>query len=123
MAALTGKVAMVADHCGSQTVTAGERAPDAIAARLSDKATVQLFELFRCTHWTLLLLSGKQAKDATGSALTALADQIGDRYTSIKTHIVTDVVPNGNWQGSVFIGRQHYLHEQYGASAACLLIA
>lgn len=114
--------ALVADHGGSQNVAAGERAPDAIVVRLSDKATVRLFELFRGTHWSLLLLSGKSSTAATYRTLTELADQISDRYTSIKPYVVSDTVPDGNWQGSVLIDRQHYLHNQYGASAACLYL-
>jgi triphosphoribosyl-dephospho-CoA synthetase len=45
-----------------------------------------------------------------------------DRYRSIKPYIVTDTMPTDNWQGSVLLDRQHYLHDRYGASAACLYL-
>ena len=113
---------LVADHGGNQGVAAGERAPDAIVVRLEDKATVRLFELFRGTHWTLLLLSGKQATADIHQALTDLAHQISSRYPEIKPYVVTDAIPDETWQGAVLIDRQHYLHDRYGASAACLYL-
>lgn len=43
------------DHGGSSGPATGERAPDAVIVTLPAKETVRLFELFRGTHWTLLL--------------------------------------------------------------------
>ncbi|MBR8839561.1 MAG: FAD-dependent monooxygenase [Stigonema ocellatum SAG 48.90 = DSM 106950] len=117
---------LASDFGGSSGPAAGERAPDAVAVRLSDKETIRLFEVFQGTHWTLLLLSGKQINSKSYNQLVEIAQIINSKYGKhITTHlVVTDTPPpaNLNWDGSILVDRHHYLHNKYGVTSACIYL-
>jgi 2-polyprenyl-6-methoxyphenol hydroxylase-like FAD-dependent oxidoreductase len=117
---------LVEDNGGSSGLAAGERAPDATIVRLKDFETVRLFEVFKGTRWTLLLLSGKQTSSDAYQKLVEIGQAIASKYTSeISTHlVVAGTVPpvNLNWDGDILMDSEHYLHDKYGASQSCLYL-
>ena len=114
------------DHGGSSGPAAGDRAPSAIIVRLADQATVQLFDIFRGTHWTLLLLSGQKATSEVYQKLAKIGQSVANKYTQVVTpHLILNemTLPKSlPWQGSVLMDSEHYVHEKYGASSACLYL-
>ncbi|MDF5731159.1 MAG: FAD-dependent monooxygenase [Rhizonema sp. PD38] len=120
---------LTVDVGGSSGPIAGERAPDAILVRLADKETIRLFEVFQGTDWTLLLLSGQAMNPLSYRNLTAIGKTITDKYGYIiKPHlVVADIAPPQlpeelDWNGSILMDSQQYLHKKYGASSACLYL-
>lgn len=117
---------LAADFSGNSGPAAGERAPDALIVRLSDKQTIRLFEVFEGTHWTLLLLSGKQTNSKSYKQLVEIGQIINTKYGKhITTHlVVADTAPpaNLNWDGSILMDRQHYLHTKYDVGYARLYL-
>jgi 3-(3-hydroxy-phenyl)propionate hydroxylase len=118
--------AIVEDHGGSTGPSAGDRAPSATVVRLSDKETVELFDIFRGTHWTLLLFGGQNPTDETYQQLTEIGQIIREKYDQVVTpHLVVNAIipPEALfWKGSVLMDGEGYGHEKYGASAACLYL-
>ena len=108
---------LAADFSGNSGPAADERAPDALIVRLSDKQTIRLFEVFEGTHWTLLLLSGKQTNSQSYKQLVEIGQIINTKYVKhITTQLViADTAPpaNLNWYGSILMDKQHYLHTKY----------
>ncbi|MDF5718256.1 MAG: FAD-dependent monooxygenase [Rhizonema sp. NSF051] len=120
---------LTVDVGGSSGPVAGERAPDAVLVRLADKETIRLFEVFQGTDWTMLLLSGQAMNPLSYRNLTAIGKTIGDKYGHIiKPHlVVADIAPPQlpeelDWNGSILMDSQQYLHKKYGASSACLYL-
>lgn len=114
------------DRGGSSGPAAGERAPDATIVRLSDKETVRLFEVFWGTQWTLLLLEGQHSTFKSYQKLTDIGRIITDKYGQyVNVHlVVADTAPpeDLDWNGSILMDREHYLHKKYGASQSCLYL-
>ena len=77
-------------------------------------------------HWTLLLLSGKQTNSKSYKQLVEIGQIINTKYGKhITTHlVVADTSPpaNLNWDGSILMDRQHYLHTKYEVSYARLYL-
>lgn len=117
---------LAADFGGSSAPVAGERAPDAIIVTLADKETIHLFDVFQGTHWTLLLLSGKQTNSKSYGQLVEIGQVVNSKYgKQIVPHlVVADTVPpaNLNWDGSILMDREHYLQDKYGANSACVYL-
>lgn len=119
---------IVEDCGGSSGPALGERAPDATIVRLSDKETVRLFDVFRGTQWILLLFSGQTTTNVSYQKLADIGKTIASKYGQqqhITTHlVVADAAPpkNLNWDGSILMDREHYLHDKYGVSSACLYL-
>jgi len=110
----------VEDYGGSSGPAAGERAPDATIVKLPDKKIVSL-EVLRGTQWTLLLLSGHKATPYTYQSLKNTGETIADKYSQSIIHLVmadTASLAHLNWDGSVLMDREHYLHEVRGVPLA-----
>lgn len=117
----------IAEDCGgSSGPAAGERAPSAAIVRLADKSTLQLFDILRGTQWTLLLFGGQKVTNEAYQKLTELGKLVTDRYSQVvKPHLlVADLTSprNLNWDGSILMDSEQYVHERYGANSACLYL-
>ena len=114
------------DHRTGSGIIAGERALDAPVVTLPTKETQTLFEIFRGTHWTLLLFSGHEATAQTLQQLTELGDTLSTVYgSSITSHLVlAKVAPPRSltWSGSILMDSERFVHEKYGVSAASLYL-
>ena len=132
--------ALAEDHGpAGAPVHAGDRAPDAWVTRADTRATVSLFgDVFRGTHWTLLLLGGAEADADTLDALRETARRVAGRHHGngngdpadgrLRVHLVladppaagTDALPAGT-----LLDYAHNLHARYagkpGASALVLV--
>lgn len=111
------------DHGGSSGPQAGDRAPDAIAVRLADRATVRLFQVLQGTQWHLLLFTGRNPDADTETQLKHLAEELTNRYRhTVQVHYVTPLLMEPQTQLSVLVDRQEYLHDKYGVGQACLYL-
>ncbi len=121
-----GTSAIVEDHGGSGGPAAGDRAPSATVVRLTDKETVELFDVFRGTHWTLLLFGGQNPTNETYQQLTNIGQIIREKYGQvIIPHLIMNaIIPPKtlSWEGSILMDGEGYGHEKYGVSAACLYL-
>ncbi|MBO3459397.1 FAD-dependent monooxygenase [Aetokthonos hydrillicola Thurmond2011] len=111
------------DYGGSHGPQAGDRAPDATVVRLSDCATVRLFQVLQGTQWNLLLFAGKKPSASTDTQLKNLANTIVSKYPqTVRTHYVTTIPVEPQSEFSVLVDRLEYLHDKYGAEQACLYL-
>lgn len=111
--------ALTDDQGGSHGPEAGERAPDAILVRMPSRETAQLFDIFRGTHWTLLLFAGTEPTQETIESLEkfsgALAARFGKRLSIQLILAGEPPVPiHENWAASVIMDRKHLVHAKYG---------
>lgn len=117
---------IVEDSGRNDGPTAGERAPSAPIVRYQDKSTVELFDIFRGTHWTFLLLGGPKATVQTYQKLTDIGNTVSEQYgqTVIPHLVINAALPPDflNWNGSTLMDSERYLHDKYGASSACLYL-
>ncbi len=117
---------IVEDHGGSHGPVAGDRAPSAVVVRLADKATLQLFDVFRGTHWTLLLFAGFKATTQTYQQLLHIIQTVADKYKHvISSHIVVpELLPPENLPQTdlILMDGEHYAHEKYGVSSPSLYL-
>ncbi len=117
---------LVEDHGGSNGPGAGDRAPSATVVRLTDRSTVQLFDIFRGTRWTLLLFVGQKATAETDEKLLRIQQAVQHKYHQV-LHcylVVPELLPPQNFAqpDSILMDGECYAHEQYGVSAACLYL-
>lgn len=114
------------DHGGSNGPGAGQRALDAVVVRLSDRATIHLFDALRVPRWSLLLFGGTRPTDETTQQLAQLGRAVQERYGQLVTPhlIVTTASPPAEsaWNGSVLMDREHFAHATYGVTAPCLYL-
>jgi 3-(3-hydroxy-phenyl)propionate hydroxylase len=114
------------DHGGSNGPTAGDRALSAPIVRLANKETVELFEIFRGTHWTLLLFSGQKATDEIYQQFAVMGQTISEKYSQVvRSHLVVNAMkepPTLCWDGSTLMDSEGDLHDKYGVSSACLYL-
>ena len=117
---------LAADYGGSRGPKAGERAPDAVAVRLADCATVRVFDLLHGTHWLLLLFCGPDAAQETGQTLAALRQRIALQYGDL-IHayiVVADTKPpvTPDAPDAVLMDTEHFLHDRYDVRSPCLYL-
>jgi len=117
---------IAADQGGSNGPVAGDRAPSATVVRLVDRATMQLFDIFRGTHWTLLLFAGQKSTVETYEKLLSLQQAVSNKQGQvIHTYLlVPELIPPQNLSriDSILMDGERYAHEKYGVSAACLYL-
>lgn len=117
---------IVEDHNIGSVVAAGTRAPDAVIVRKKDKRTINLFEVFQGTRWTLLLLGGLKTTSETTERLQQIINAVSDKYAQvINTYLVLvddtfAQLPSSNV--SILMDRNHHLHDKYGAVEACIYL-
>ena len=113
------------DCGGSGGPKPGERILDAPTVRWSDKQTLSLHELTRFAEWTLLLFGGTPPRAAYAN-LAELAREIAEKYAPhITAHLViAECAPPAALQfnGSILLDLEHYLHEKYGVATAALYL-
>jgi 3-(3-hydroxy-phenyl)propionate hydroxylase len=121
-----GTSAIAEDHGGSGGPAAGDRAPSATVVRFANKETVELFDVFRGTHWTLLLFGGQNATDDSYQQLAEIGQIISKKYGPVVTpHLVVNAIAIPeilSWKGSILMDSEGYGHEKYGVSSACLYL-
>jgi 2-polyprenyl-6-methoxyphenol hydroxylase-like FAD-dependent oxidoreductase len=117
---------IVEDHGGSNELVAGDRAPSAVVVRLADKATLQLFDVFRGTHWTLLLFAGQKATAEIYQQLLHIGQTVAHKYGQlVHSHlVVSDLLPPENLSptDSILMDSEHYAHEKYGVASPSLYL-
>ncbi|OUL23948.1 hypothetical protein BV378_20135 [Nostoc sp. RF31YmG] len=114
------------DRGGSNGPAAGDRAVSAPIVRLANKETVELFDIFRGTHWTLLLFSGHKANDEIYQQLAFVGQTISEKYGHVViSHLVVNAIKspaNLAWDGSTLMDSEGDVHGKYGVSSACLYL-
>ena len=100
-------------------VRAGERAPDALVVRMPERETVRLFELFRGTHWTLLLFGGEGSTEEDLRGLGEVGAWAARAYGGrVRPYVVAaDVAPLARPDATVGVlaDSERFAHERYGA--------
>jgi 2-polyprenyl-6-methoxyphenol hydroxylase-like FAD-dependent oxidoreductase len=103
----------------------GTRALDGFADE-EDPSSVRVFDLFKGTHHTLLLLDGAAPTEEGYKNLGDIAARVTERYGDrIKVHIV---VPSSEepaalqGPGSVVLDPKGTIHKSYGARSECLYL-
>ena len=114
------------DHGGSHGPVAGDRALDGVAVRLTDKATVRLFDVIRDVRWSVLLLAGSAPTDGTLEQFGALARTVHSRFArSVGVHLVVSHGPppdETDDYATVLLDREGFLHEKHGVKQPCLYL-
>ena len=111
------------DGGGSRGPVPGERAPDAVAVRLSDCATVRLFELLRGTHWLLLLFGGEQVTVRDLTLLVQLQQHVNDRFGArVHAYLVVTEKVTATAPERTLVDHEHFLHDSYGVHSPCLYL-
>ena len=112
---------IVEDHGGSRGPQAGYRAPDAPLVRLIDQQNIQLFDLFRGIHWTLLIFIGNPKSDFNYANLMndclRLTQELTSRYK--KEYFTSNIVTrNAELPPGVSLNRSDIMIDQNGAAHA-----
>jgi 3-(3-hydroxy-phenyl)propionate hydroxylase len=111
------------DGGGSRGPAPGERAPDAVAVRLSDCETVRLFDLLHGTHWLLLLFGGHEVTAGDLHTLINLQQRVAVRFGErVHTYLVVDGNAVSTSPDTTLIDREHFLHEKYDVQSPCLYL-
>lgn len=110
------------DHGGTIGPIAGERAPDGVAVRASDRKTVRLMQAIAGEAWGLLIFAGLDQSDV-GGKLAEIAQRAVEGFGArIKPILVTPERPPETWPGEVLIDRDQLLHDRYGVRHAALYL-
>ena len=104
---------------------AGDRAPDANGADAAGGGGARLFDRFRGTHATLLLVTGTSSTRTGQEALQAIARRVdslldGDVRSCVVVH--GKYIPDGLATDSVFLDTDGEAHRLYGARAEALYL-
>ena len=115
------------DRGGGHGPAPGQRAPDALVVRMPSRETGRLFEVLRDPRWTLLLFAGTTPTEHSVTALERISAPLARTYGSrVAIYLVlceTPPVPvHENWAADFLMDREHYLHEKYGVTSACLYL-
>jgi hypothetical protein len=111
-----------ADHGGTIGPIAGERAPDGVAVRASDRKTVRLLQAAEGEAWGLLIFAGLDQADV-GGKLAEIAERAVAAYGArVRPTLVTTDRPPESWPGQVLIDRDQLLHDRYGVRHAALYL-
>lgn len=110
------------DHGGTIGPIAGERAPDGVAVRASDRKTVRLMQAIAGEAWGLLIFAGLDQSDIGGKLAEIAQRAIAGFGTRIKPILITPERPPESWPGEVLIDRDQLLHDRYGVRHAALYL-
>lgn len=102
----------------SQGPHAGDRAPDAIITRSDSGSPVRLFDLFRGTHYTLLLFI---TSDAARDELAHLAETIQQTEARLGEWVSCAIIssrktPKGLTSKNIYLDARQTAHKAYGVS-------
>jgi 2-polyprenyl-6-methoxyphenol hydroxylase-like FAD-dependent oxidoreductase len=121
-----GESAGVVDHLRfTRGPQAGDRAPDAIGRDAATGTPRRLFDLFRGTHFTLLLFDGPAASAAGYDRLAATARQVRQMLgDDVHAHVVVpaDRPPAAPTDTDVLLDPDRDAHHRYAASAESLYL-
>jgi len=110
------------DHGGTIGPIAGERAPDGVAVRASDRKTVRLLQAIAGEAWSLLIFAGLDQSDI-GGKLAEIAQRAVEGFGArIKPILITPERAPETWPGEVLIDRDQLLHDRYGVRHAALYL-
>jgi 2-polyprenyl-6-methoxyphenol hydroxylase-like FAD-dependent oxidoreductase len=105
---------------------AGDRAPDAGPLQSVDGTVVQLYDLLRGVHHTLVLFGGPEPKAASWQSLVAIARTVREQYGElIQVHILVDgaSVPNElTGIDGVLLDTEAAVHHRYQAELPTLYL-
>ena len=110
------------DHGGTIGPIAGERAPDGVAVRASDRRTVRLLQAIAGEAWGLLIFAGLDQSDVGGKLAEIAQRAVGGFGDRIRPILVTTDRPPESWPGEVLIDRDQLLHDRYGVRHAALYL-
>lgn len=110
------------DQGGNAGPTPGERAPDAQVVRMPERQTVQLFDVFHGTRWTLLLFAGTEPTTAQVESLEKFSAALTVTYgTRVAIHLVLcddpPVPVHQNWAAHIVMDRERFAHDKYKVDA------
>jgi 2-polyprenyl-6-methoxyphenol hydroxylase-like FAD-dependent oxidoreductase len=110
------------DHGGTIGPIAGERAPDGVAVRASDRRTVRLLQAIEGEAWSLVIFAGLDQADI-GGKLAEIAQRAAAQYgVRVRPILITTDRPPESWPGEVLIDRDQLLHDRYGVRHAVLYL-
>lgn len=110
------------DHGGTIGPIAGERAPDGVAVRASDRKTVRLLQANEGEAWGLLIFAGLDQADAGGKLAEIAQRAVAGYGARVKPILITPDRPPETWPGEVLIDRDQLLHDRYGVRHAALYL-
>ena len=110
------------DHGGTIGPIAGERAPDGVAVRASDRKTVRLLQAIAGEAWGLLIFAGLDQDDIGGKLAETAQRAVAGFGARIKPILITPERPPESWPGEVLIDRDQLLHDRYGVRHAALYL-
>ena len=114
--------ALSEDHGGTIGPIAGERAPDGVAVRASDRRTVRLLQAVQGEAWSLLIFAGLDQSDV-GGKLAEIAERAAQGFGGrVRPFLVTPDRPPAHWPGEVLIDRDQLLHDRYGVRHAAIYL-
>jgi 2-polyprenyl-6-methoxyphenol hydroxylase-like FAD-dependent oxidoreductase len=121
-----GEAAGVVDHVRFRHgPRAGDRAPDAQGCHGSSGAPTRLFDLFRGTHFTLLLFDGPAATDAGYQRLATTARRVSTASgDDVRAYLVVpdDRRPDGLDDVDVVLDPDRDAHHRYAAATESLYL-
>jgi 2-polyprenyl-6-methoxyphenol hydroxylase-like FAD-dependent oxidoreductase len=110
------------DHGGTIGPIAGERAPDGVAVRASDRKTVRLMQAIAGEAWGLLIFAGLDQSDVGGKLAEIAQRAVTGFGARIRPILITPERPPETWPGEVLIDRDQLLHDRYGVRHAALYL-
>jgi len=110
------------DHGGTIGPIAGERAPDGVAVRASDRKTVRLLQAIEGEAWGLLIFAGLDQADVGGKLAEIAQRAVAGYGVRVKPVLITPERPPETWPGEVLIDRDQLLHDRYGVRHAAVYL-
>jgi len=110
------------DHGGTIGPIAGERAPDGVAVRASDRKTVRLLQAIEGEAWGLLIFAGLDQADVGGKLAEIAQRAVAGFGARVKPVLITPERPPESWPGEVLIDRDQLLHDRYGVRHAAIYL-
>ena len=110
------------DHGGTIGPIAGERAPDGVAVRATDRRTVRLLQAIQGGGWSLLIFAGLDQSDVVGRLAEIAQRTVAGFGSKVRPLLITPDRPPESWPGAVLIDRDQLLHDRYGVRHAALYL-
>jgi 2-polyprenyl-6-methoxyphenol hydroxylase-like FAD-dependent oxidoreductase len=110
------------DHGGSIGPIAGDRVPDGVIVRASDRRTIRLLQALQGETWHLLMFAGLEP-DAEGPNVLDVGREVVRRFgRSVTPILVTPTRQPASWTGMTLYDRQHLIHDCYGVGPPALYL-
>lgn len=116
---------IVRDEGGGDGPRAGNRAPSAPVVRFVERNTTQLFDLFRGTHWTLLVFLGDTPTPEHMTLADDLTSSVLEHHGAmVHPYVVAVSIAAAHQRHAdrLVVDRARAAHTAYGASAGALYL-